>query len=245
MPITDNRAREELYRRATEEWEVLKKTQRETWDKYRVIGEAMVDARAEIMRKRELNQPAGPGYQQDMMKWLVKHRLDDMDKGTRSRLCDLIDHIDEVNQMMAKWELADRMEWNAPNTVHRKWKAWRKGQGHTTEQQRKKLNTAQQTREELAIALERIKELEEELASRREVTHPTEFAKDETVTAGTIVAALITLLKFGRLKLEDLAGATPNPVDLIDLAKDLKDIADELKRAKKQAAKGKTAEAQS
>ncbi len=185
MLITDNRAREELYRRATEEWEVLKRTHRETWDKYRVIGEAIVEARAEIMRKRELNQPAGPGYQSDMMKWLVKQRLDDMDKGSRSRLCDLIDHIDEVNQMMAKWELKERMEWNAPNTVYRKWKAWRKAQGHTTDQQRKKLKTAQQTNEELAMALERIKELEEELTS----VHETTFANGapKALTADGIV----------------------------------------------------------
>ena len=248
MAITENRARAELYRRATEAWETLKRTHRETWAKYKEIGEAMVDARAEIMRKHELNQPAGPGYQKDMMNWLVEHRLDDMHKTTRSHLCDLIEHIDEVEAMMdgdesnKGWSLEDRMEWNAPNTVHRKWQAWRRKQGHTTDQQRKKLKTAQQTSEELAIALERIKELEEELTSAKssggEVTQP--ISAPVEIDASTVSGALTTLLKFGRLKLEDLGGEMPDPLDLTELGMNLKDIADELKRAKKQAATGKT-----
>src|SRR6516225_4524916 len=90
MPITENTARAELYRRATETWEMLKKTHRETWSRYEVIGEAMIEARNDIMVRVDVNQPAGPGYQKAMKAWLFEHRLDDMDKAIRSKLMDLI-----------------------------------------------------------------------------------------------------------------------------------------------------------
>jgi hypothetical protein len=228
MVTTENRARAELYRRATEEWEVLKKTHREAWAKYRVIGEAMVDARGEIMHRHELNKPAGPGYQKDIMSWLVRHKLDDMHKTTRSHLCELIDHIDEVDQMMTGWSLQQRMEWNAPNTVHRKWQAWKRKQGRTSERQRKKLNTARQTSDELAIALERIEELKQELQSAK----APDTASVRPVDAASIGGALTTLLSFGRFGLKDLGDVKPNPTDVIELVEVLKGIAAELKAKK-------------
>jgi hypothetical protein len=173
MPITEPKARAELYRRATESWEHLKKTHRDTWAHYDTIGIAMVEARNEIMHARDLNQPVGPGYQQDMKRWLIEHRLDDMEKGVRSRLSDLIDHRQEVEEMMAKWSVTQRMEWNHPNTVHRRWKAWRAGKGSVSKTQKQKLTIAKQTSQELASALERINELEEEVKSARETAPPT------------------------------------------------------------------------
>jgi hypothetical protein len=177
MPITEKKARAELYRRATESWEHLKKTHRDTWGHYDTIGTAMVEARNEIMHERDLNQPVGPGYQQDMKRWLLEHRLDDMEKGVRSRLCELIDHREDVEAMMAEWSVTQHMEWNHPNTVHRRWKTWLASKGTPSAAKVKKLNTAQHTSQELAIALERIEELNQELKSARE-TSPAVAAVD-------------------------------------------------------------------
>jgi ParB family transcriptional regulator, chromosome partitioning protein len=64
----------------------------------------------------------------------------------------------------------------------------------------------------------------------------------EPVDVSTVAGALTTLLRYGRLRIQDLAGfqKMPDPIDLIELAKDLSSIADELKRAaKKKAAQDK------
>jgi hypothetical protein len=267
----DSRARRELYRRATAEWEILKNTHLETWDRYRVIGEAMVDARAEIMRRLEINQPYGRGYQQAMAEWLEEHKLDDMHKTTRSKLCELVDHIDEVEEMMngdgseehPGWTLDQRMKWNSPVTIHRRLQAWRKGQGITSGQQRRQLSDAQQLREELEMAQKRIIELEEELAGAREraegggdnlaeVLQQRQRPEGEpgksfglgtlsallggpgTPAADPIISALNTLVS-GAVRLDDVLLGGFEPVDLIALAKDLNDIAAEMKRRKRQA----------
>ena len=54
----------------------------------------------------------------------------------------------------------------------------------------------------------------------------------------TISGVLTSLLNFGRFSQKDLTGEMPDPLDLIELAKDLSDVADVLKR-QKQAAKSK------
>src|SRR5262249_50293695 len=112
--LTDARAREELYRRATEKWQQLKKSQTETWADYDAIGEALVEVQREIMRANNLNAPAGPGYQKSIKAWLTARKLNDMDKGVRSRLIELTKHRSEVQEMMAEWSLNHRMEWNHP-----------------------------------------------------------------------------------------------------------------------------------
>jgi hypothetical protein len=57
------------------------------------------------------------------------------------------------------------------------------------------------------------------------------------VIPSTISGVLASLLNFGRFGLKDLVGEMPDPLDLIDLAANLKDIADALKRSQKQAVK--------
>jgi hypothetical protein len=76
----------DLYRRAAQYWDHLKQTERDTWEHYVVIGEAMAAARAEIMRKLDRNDPTGPAYQREFKAWLIEYRLADMDKGARARL---------------------------------------------------------------------------------------------------------------------------------------------------------------
>ena len=69
------------------------------------------------MHRLGTNAPRGKGYQQQMMNWLIEHELDDMHRTMRSHLCDLIDDIDDVNEMMKGWTLGERTAWNAPGAT--------------------------------------------------------------------------------------------------------------------------------
>jgi hypothetical protein len=131
-------AHTDLYRRATQRWDHLKQTARETWEQYIVIGEAMVAARGEIMRKLGRNDPTGPAYQREFKAWLVEYRLADMDKAARARLIKLIDALPEVNEMLADWSDQDRRKRNHPNTIYRALQNWRIAQGQPPENCTKK-----------------------------------------------------------------------------------------------------------
>ena len=274
MPITEQKARAELYRRATESWEHLKKTHRDTWAHYETIGTAMVEARNEIMRDRGLNQPVGPGYQHDMKAWLAEHRLADMEKGVRSRLCELIDHRSEIEQTMEHWTVTQRMLWNHPNTVHRRWKAWRANKGTPSDAQVKKLNAAQQTSQQLALALEQIEQQKAHIAEleaasdtasaeerkpmfdasdllKRIEQQQAQIAELEAASGKASVAragldgpleALVERMNdkgFGERDVPDFVESKPTfePLDLIELAKWIRDFADYWKRYQRKIAK--------
>src|SRR5580704_4289187 len=138
-------AHADLYHRAAQTWRGLKNAQRQAWDQYVIIGEAMAAARAMIMRQRHLNQPAGPSYQRAFREWLASFGLDDMDKGTRSRLCGLIDHLPEVQGMMAAWSDAERADRGHPNTVHRYFQKWLAKMGQPNTAKAKLLDRAKRT----------------------------------------------------------------------------------------------------
>jgi hypothetical protein len=61
-----------------------------------------------------------------------------------------------------------------------------------------------------------------------------EVASAAPIDIISATGALAALLNFGRLELKDLTGEMPNTTDLKELAKNLDDIADELKRRQKQ-----------
>jgi hypothetical protein len=127
-----------LYRRATESWDHLKQTQRHNWGQYIVIGEAMVAARAEILRKLNRTEPTGPAYQRAFKAWLVEYGLDDMDKGARARLIKLIEALPEVEEMLSGWSDRDRRERNHPNAIYRALEKRRLAHGQPAEIRTKK-----------------------------------------------------------------------------------------------------------
>jgi hypothetical protein len=131
-------AQTDLYRRAAQSWHDLKETQRYTWEHYIVIGEGMVAARAEIMRKLGRNDPSGPAYQDAFKAWLVEYGLADMDKAARTRLIKLIGALPEVNEMMSGWSDQERRKRNHPNAIYRALEKWRLAHGQPTEIRPKK-----------------------------------------------------------------------------------------------------------
>ena len=99
-------------------------------------------------------------------------------------------------------------------------------------------NAPDQTADELAAALERERHLLERITKLEVANAAIPPAAPVAQSDPSISSVLTLLLRFGRFSLKDLTGEMPDPLDLIDLAANLKDVADPLKR-QKQTAKGK------
>src|SRR5262249_10965871 len=54
--------------------------------------------------------------------WLVRHELDDMDKGDRSRLFAVMKNLPEIEGWRQRLPLGERLKLNHPNTIWRRWK---------------------------------------------------------------------------------------------------------------------------
>jgi hypothetical protein len=214
VTLSDQKAREELYRRASEKWQQLKKSETETWGDYAAIGEALFEKQREIMHVLGVNSPHGRGFQKTMKTWLVAHKLNDMDKSVRSRLIELTKYRSEVQEMMAEWSLNQRMEWNHPNTVYRRWITWRKGEGIQGSKQKKTVSAAKQTRQELAAAQNELLTMKEQLTKKSQDFDALQASFDEK---GGIV---ITIKEHARTQAEKLLAKAP-PHWINDFANEL------------------------
>ena len=55
--------------------------------------------------------------------WLARYKLDDMDKGDRSRLFAVMDNLPMIEEWRQTLTLSERLKLNHPSAVLRKWKA--------------------------------------------------------------------------------------------------------------------------
>ena len=86
------------------------------------VGRALLIGRAHSMYEAGTNKPQGSRYAACFSRWLADTKLDRVaDKGTRSRLLDLLDHIDAVEKWRQLLPTNRRLEINHPNTVWRHW----------------------------------------------------------------------------------------------------------------------------
>jgi hypothetical protein len=97
--------------------------QRRGWDDWMAIGDALAVGRAEVMRKVGTNEPIGRRYEKAMAEWLVANSFKEIDKGTRSRLLDCLEHRTEIEAWRSVLTGSERFRFNHPNTVLRKWQA--------------------------------------------------------------------------------------------------------------------------
>jgi hypothetical protein len=105
-------------------WKRIKKAGSKLWTDWLKVGETLLDGSAQAKRAAGVSKRKGKGYNTEFSKFLRDYQLDDIDGATRIHLLDLMDNRGAVedwrNTELKPWE---RLEYNHPNTVWRKWKA--------------------------------------------------------------------------------------------------------------------------
>ncbi len=113
--------RDRVSRLGTEAWKRLKKTKdHNDWVK---VGEALVVGREWAMNQAQTNKPEGKAYNMVFGEWLQRYKLDDMDKGDRSRLFKMMDALPLIEEWRRTLTLTERLKLNHPNTIMRKFEA--------------------------------------------------------------------------------------------------------------------------
>jgi hypothetical protein len=96
---------------------------RKTLTDWIAVGHAHVIGRVEAMHNAHTNKPEGKAYCTEFSIWLKRHDFDDLDKGDRSRLFELMDNLPAIESWLAGFSPADQMRLNHPTTIVRKWRA--------------------------------------------------------------------------------------------------------------------------
>ena len=113
--------RETYIKRGQDAWQRHKSDA--TWTDWLAIGEALDIGRSDAMSAAGTNKPEGSRYNQAFSKWLARHGFDDIDKGDRKRLFDVLEHRSEIEQWRITLPRSERLRSNHPSTVWRKWQA--------------------------------------------------------------------------------------------------------------------------
>jgi hypothetical protein len=92
------------------------------WEDWIAIGRAHVIGRTEAMREAYVNEPAGHQYKEAFSAWLERFGFASLDKGDRSRLFEVMDHLPQIETWRARLTTTERLRLNHPSTVLRKWR---------------------------------------------------------------------------------------------------------------------------
>jgi hypothetical protein len=106
-----------------EAWRSLKAD--ETFEKWIAIGRAIEIGRGEIMRLLHTNRPAGAQWSRTFGDWLAQNGFDEIDKGARSRLQNVIDNLPAIEAWRQNMGLTQRLRLNHPTVV---WQNWQRAQ---------------------------------------------------------------------------------------------------------------------
>ena len=100
--------RDRVCRQGTEAWRRLKRDK--NWLDWVKVGEALQIGREWAMNQAGTNRPEGKGYNMAFGEWMAKYKLDDMDKGDRSRLFTVIDNLSMIEDWRRTLTLTERLE---------------------------------------------------------------------------------------------------------------------------------------
>ena len=87
------------------------------------VGTAHVIGRTTAMRDGHINKPNGRSYNAAFSAWQKRFGFEGFDKGDRSRLFDVMDHLKEIDDWLRKLPEPERLRLNHPSSVWRRWKA--------------------------------------------------------------------------------------------------------------------------
>jgi hypothetical protein len=110
---------DEIVRRGTEAMERRRRGFQDWID----IAEALQIGRTEVMRAVHTNEPKGKRYEKAMGEWLIANGFKEIDKGTRKRLLECLEHRAAIEKWRTTLTDSERFHINHPDVVLRKWKA--------------------------------------------------------------------------------------------------------------------------
>ena len=113
--------RDRVSRLGTEAWRRLKKTK--DYNDWLKVGEALTVGREWAMNQAQTNTPDGKAYNMAFGEWMLQYKLNDMDKGDRSRLFEVMAALPMIEEWRRTMTTTERLKLNHPNAVLRKWKA--------------------------------------------------------------------------------------------------------------------------
>jgi hypothetical protein len=113
--------RDRVSRLGTEAWKRLKKTK--DYNDWLKVGEALTVGREWAMNQAQTNKPEGKAYNMAFGEWMTQYKLNDMDKGDRSRLFQVMEALPMIEEWRRTLTFTERLKLNHPNAVLRKWKA--------------------------------------------------------------------------------------------------------------------------
>ena len=93
-----------------------------TWDDWKQVGKAHVIGRHKAMIEAGVNQPIGRRYNEAFGAWQREFGFENLDKGDRTRLFEVMGHLTKIEAWLATLTTSDRLRLNHPTTVLRKWK---------------------------------------------------------------------------------------------------------------------------
>lgn len=147
--------------------------QKSSWNgDWMPIAEALAIIQAEAMTEANTDRPLGTRYQKAMGKSLNDNGLKDLDKGIRSRLLKGWKHRHEIENWRAILTEPERLRYNHPNTVLRKWES--RAQSATRRKRKSQIP-------ELKEAIQRLEQ--EKFDLRRDMERSALALKDKILTA--------------------------------------------------------------
>ena len=94
-----------------------------TWDDWKQVGKAHLIGRHKAMIEAGVNQPIGRRYNEAFGTWQREFGFENLDKGDRARLFEVMGHLAEIDAWLATLTTSERLRLNHPDAVLRKWKA--------------------------------------------------------------------------------------------------------------------------
>jgi hypothetical protein len=94
-----------------------------TWDDWKQVGKAHVIGRHKAMIEAGANRPIGRRYIEAFSTWQREFGFDNLDKGDRARLFEVMGHLAKIEAWLATLTTSERLRLNHPTTLLRRWKA--------------------------------------------------------------------------------------------------------------------------
>jgi hypothetical protein len=129
MPSSTTRLvmRETRVRRGQEAWQRHIQKGDATWDDWMAIGDALLIGRQDAMAAAKTKQPIGSHYNSKFGRWLARHHFDNIDKGDRRRLIEVIENRPAIEAWRETLTQTVRLRLSHPSSVLQKWKAGTEG----------------------------------------------------------------------------------------------------------------------